>query len=211
MDPQGSSSNAYSSVALRSPVNDSVTTLTSPNIDIASGGHHATHRAYYSSHPFSSKSAIEMQHLGTDIESQSVNHDAHADGQGKMHDHEHAHGHAHGITERVEERYHRLADKVEDEIVKNRSRRKIMWDRFRGKTRRKIGWLESASNTIKSSGKCHSRRSECNTDSPNPFSIVSISVPLVGLPSSSKCTTYFCPSRMDLILFHPQPHGHVCA
>lgn len=121
-------------------------TLASPNVELTTGGHHATHRPSYGSHPFSSKSTIEMQQLGKDVESQ--HYPDHEHGEGKAHHH---HAHMHSITGRVEERYHRLTDKVEDQITKGQSRRKVMWDRFRGKTRRKIGWLESASNTIKSS------------------------------------------------------------
>lgn len=56
-----------------------------------------------------------------------------------------------GVVERLEEGLHHLADKVDHELRDVGGRRQSMWDRFRGKDRRKIGWRESARNTMKSS------------------------------------------------------------
>lgn len=65
-----------------------------------------------------------------------------------------------GIIERLEEGLHEITDKVEHEFHHDeRSRRQSMWDRFRGKGRRRIGWGESVRNTLKSSSMCTFRTS----------------------------------------------------
>ena len=59
------------------------------------------------------------------------------------------------LSTRVEDGLHDFVHRVEYELYLDptgRSRRHSMWDRFRGKNRRKISWVESARNTLFSSG-----------------------------------------------------------
>ena len=73
-----------------------------------------------------------------------------------------AHSHAHAtdlhrrISTRVEDGLHDFVHKVEHGLYMDetgRTRRQAMWDRFRGRDRRKITWLESMKNTATCSSK----------------------------------------------------------
>ena len=61
-----------------------------------------------------------------------------------------------GVVALLEEGAYELTEKVDQELSEIgpqvRSRRKVMWDRFRGAGRRKVGWIESIRNTVTSSG-----------------------------------------------------------
>ncbi|KAH8109088.1 hypothetical protein DFH11DRAFT_1515975 [Phellopilus nigrolimitatus] len=59
-----------------------------------------------------------------------------------------------GTVHRVEEGLHNINQKTDYElgvVPGGRTRRQMMWDRFRGRNRRKIGWGESARNVLFSS------------------------------------------------------------